>query len=79
MVCYPIHMKVRTNVSIDKDLMNSAREKKIILSSLLERAIREELRRMNEESWVKENESAYQSYNKRVREQGVFSDGIRTF
>ncbi len=78
-MCYNMHMKARTNVSIDKDLLDAARKKKIVISSVLEKALREELKKAAEESWVAENKDSIKSYNKHIDTTGVFSDDLRTF
>ncbi len=72
-------MKTRTNVSIDKDLLDSARNYNIVISALLEKAIKNEIKAREKESWLKENSSNLKNYNDRVRETGVFSDDIRSF
>lgn len=72
-------MKYRTNVSIDKELFESARSKKLILSAILEKAIKEELYKIEEQEWVKENKAAAEEYGRFISKNGVFSDGARTF
>ena len=72
-------MKRRTNVSIDEELFQSAKKQELILSSLLEQAIREELKKRAQHSWVEENKDNLKSYNKRIAENGVFSDHLRSF
>lgn len=78
-MCYVVHMKRRTNVSIEEDLFNSAKEHKIVLSVLLEQAIREQLKIKACENWVNENSTNLNRYNKRIAEDGVFSDEFRSF
>jgi len=72
-------MKARTNVSIDKTLLESARLHKLILSSLLEKAIKEQLRIVEENEWKEKNSQKISSYNNYITKNGVFSDGIRLF
>jgi len=72
-------MKARTNVSIDKSLLESARFHKLILSSLLEEAIKKQLRLVEEEEWKKKNSKNISSYNNYINENSVFSDGVRLF
>jgi len=72
-------MKARTNVSIDKSLLESARLHKLILSSLLEEAIKKQLRIVEEEEWKKKNSQNISSYNNYITKNGVFSDGVRLF
>lgn len=72
-------MKARTNVSIDKDLLNLAKDYNIIISALLEKAIKEEIKVKEQDLWIKENDFNLKNYNNRIRETGVFSDDIRRF
>ncbi|MDC7233736.1 MAG: type II toxin-antitoxin system CcdA family antitoxin [Spirochaetales bacterium] len=72
-------MKTRTNVSIDKDLLESAKRQNIVISALLEQAIIEELKKKAEEIWIEENKTKLSRYNERISNEGVFSDDMRTF
>jgi len=72
-------MKARTNVSIDKTLLTSARLHGLILSSLLEEAIKVELRKAEKAEWIKQNHQQISHYNDFIGKNGVFSDGIRGF
>jgi antitoxin CcdA len=72
-------LKRPTNLSIDAKLLTQARRKKINLSSLLERALRDELRCEEQEQWVATNERALNAYAEHVASAGVFSDGQRRF
>lgn len=59
--------------------MQSAKNHKIILSEILEKALKKELKKKAEESWIEENKSNLDRYNKRINDDGVFSDELRTF
>ncbi len=72
-------MKTRTNVSIDKDLLDTARNYNIVISALLEKAIREEIKAREQDLWVKENDLNLKKYNNRISKAGVFSDDLRSF
>ena len=72
-------MKARTNVSIDKSLLESARLHKLILSQLLEETIKKQLKIIEEKEWKKENIYKISSYNNFIEKNGVFSDGVRLF
>jgi antitoxin CcdA len=72
-------VKRPTNLSVDAKLLAEARRKKVNLSSLLERALRDELRGGEQAQWVAENERALDAYAEHVGEAGVFSDGLRRF
>ncbi|HXS26625.1 MAG TPA: type II toxin-antitoxin system CcdA family antitoxin [Steroidobacteraceae bacterium] len=71
--------KKATNVSIRTDLLESARQAKLNLSATLERALIEELRRVQRERWREENKEAIVAHNEFVEKHGVFSDALRTF
>lgn len=71
--------KKATNVSIRTDLLESARQAKLNLSATLERALIEELRRVQRERWREENREAIAAHKEFVEKHGVFSDGLRSF
>lgn len=71
--------KARTNVSVDADLLEEARERGVVLSELVNNALAERLRELRRQEWLGENRSRIDEYNKRIEESGVFSDGIRAF
>ncbi|MEI8095063.1 MAG: type II toxin-antitoxin system CcdA family antitoxin [Spirochaetales bacterium] len=71
--------KLRTNVSLDSELLEAARLQKLVLSTLLEQAIRLELARRAESAWKVENQAAIEAWNREVDAHGVFSDGLRSF
>jgi len=71
--------KKATNVSIRTDLLEAAREAKLNLSATLERALIEELRRVQRERWREENREAIAAHSEFVEKHGVFSDGPRSF
>lgn len=74
-----LHTKQRTNVSIDKSLLEEAREKNLKLSPIFEEALRQRLKEERAVRWLEENKEAIDAYNKEVEEHGVFSDGVRSF
>ncbi len=71
--------KQATNLSIDRELLNAAREAGVNLSAVLEEALAERVAVAKREAWVKENSKAIAAYNDFVSEHGVFSDGERSF
>lgn len=71
--------KKATNLSINSDLLGKARAMDINLSSTLEQALAEVLKQRQRAQWLAENQPAIQAYNAQVEEQGVFSDGLRSF
>jgi len=71
--------KKNTNLSINSDLLQKAKENKINLSGTLEKTLEEELRKKEQQKWEKENREAIEHYNRNVEKYGVFSDGMRSF
>ncbi|MDP2430486.1 MAG: type II toxin-antitoxin system CcdA family antitoxin [Pseudomonadota bacterium] len=71
--------KKAANLSINSDLLSKAREMDINLSSTLEQALAETLKQRQRALWLAENREAIQAYNAQVEENGVFSDGLRSF
>ena len=71
--------KKATNVSINSDLLEKAKEYKINLSANFENTLENLLKQKEKENWVKENKEVIASYNKRISEDGTFSDGLRSF
>jgi antitoxin CcdA len=71
--------KQATNLSINRDLLNAAREAGINLSAALEEALQEKVAAVRREKWKRENAEAIAEYNDLVAEHGVFSDGQRSF
>ena len=72
-------VKQATNLSINRDLLNDARELGVNLSAVLEEALEKKIAAAKREKWLLENAEAIDSYNEFVAEQGVFSDGLRSF
>jgi len=68
-----------TNLTVNSDLMRKAKERKINVSSILETALAEELRQREEVDWKEDNKESIEFYNGRIREKGLFSDGLRSF
>ena len=72
--------KQATNSSIDRDLLNKAREAGINLSAALEEALRAKVAAAaRREKWKRDNAEAIAEYNDLLAEHGVFSDGRRRF
>jgi len=65
--------------SVDKNLIEQAKAMHINLSQTLETSLVEILGEKQKEAWLKDNRDAVNAYNRRVEEQGVFSDGLRQF
>ena len=71
--------KQATNLSINRDLLNAAREAGINLSAALEEALQEKVAAVRREKWKRENAEAIAEYNDLIAEHGVFSEGQRSF
>lgn len=71
--------KKPTNLSLNSDLVQKAKEENINLSSVVELAIAEELKKRREKQWKENNKEAIQNYNDLIDNIGLFSDGIRSF
>ncbi|QEM67473.1 acetoacetyl-CoA synthase [Geobacter sp. FeAm09] len=71
--------KKPTNVSINADLLQQAKERHINLSRALELRLVEILRDEKRRDWQEENREALDEYNRRVATGGVFNDGLRQF
>lgn len=67
-----------TNVTVDADLLERARALNINLSKALEERLRQLVREANEAAWLAENKEAIEAYNRRIAEEGLWSEGIRT-
>lgn len=71
--------KKATNLSINSDLLNKAREININLSATLEQAVTEILRQRQREQWLADNREALELYNEHVEKHGTFGDDLRSF
>ena len=67
------------NLSINGDLLSKAKEMDINLSATLEQALASALRERQRAKWLADNKAAIDAYNDHVDQQGVFSDGLRSF
>ena len=67
------------NLTINRDLLASARKYKLNLSKILEDSLITELKTRWQDEWLDENKAAISAYNHRFAKHGVFSDGIRRF
>ena len=67
------------NLTINQDLLVSARKYKLNLSKILEDSLLKELKTLWQDEWLDENKAAISAYNKRIAKHGVFSDGVRRF
>jgi antitoxin CcdA len=71
--------KKPTNLTINSDLLQKAKVMNINLSATLEQALTQLLLQKEREHWLEENKQAITKYNDFVEQNGVFSDGLRSF
>jgi len=71
--------KKPTNLTINSDLLNKAKELKINISSVLEHALAERVTQSERDAWLQENAESISIYNEHINKFGAFSDGLRTF
>jgi antitoxin CcdA len=71
--------KQAANLSVNRDLLNAARESGVNLSAALEEALAEKVALARREKWAKENSSSIAAYNGFIEEHGLASDGLRSF
>ncbi len=71
--------KKATNVSINSELLEKAKQNKINLSSTLEKSLEQILLAKEKENWEANNKVALEEYNQKVVDSGVFSDSVRSF
>ncbi|MDH5232854.1 MAG: type II toxin-antitoxin system CcdA family antitoxin [Gammaproteobacteria bacterium] len=76
---YSKAVKKAVNVTVNKELLELAKEMKINLSATLEQALVKAIQEERSKQWLAVNESAIEEYNQKVDENGVFSDGLRKF
>ena len=72
-------VKKAANLSVNSDLLTKARDLKINLSRTLENALKDELRKIEQAKWKKENLKAIESLNELSDKNGLFSDKYRVF
>lgn len=71
--------KKATNLSVNSDLLEKARDLKVNLSATLEQALTDKLKPVEAAKWKGENRTAAEAYNEFVEENGSLSDDYREF
>jgi len=71
--------KKATNLSLNSDLLKKTRALNINLSATLEQALKDKLKSIEANKWVKDNKNAIQAYNEFIDDNGCFSDEFRKF
>lgn len=76
----------KTELTIDPELLEQAAAVGLDVDLLVERTLRLALQKADPAGaearaakWAEENAEAIADYNRRIRERGVFSDGLRTW
>jgi post-segregation antitoxin (ccd killing protein) len=71
---------------IDPELLAQASAAGVAVETVIEEALRAALRKADTAAadaraakWVEENAEGIADYNRRIRERGLFSDGLRTW
>jgi antitoxin CcdA len=75
----PTAPKKSANLSVNSDLLRQAKECHLNLSQALETQLAVMLREKKRQQWQAENSEAIEAYNRRIEENGAFSDGLRHF
>lgn len=71
--------KKATNLSINKELLEEARNLNINLSATLEQALTEKVRQERRKQWLQDNREAIEACNQLAEQNGLFSDKHRVF
>ncbi|HZE61018.1 MAG TPA: type II toxin-antitoxin system CcdA family antitoxin [Burkholderiales bacterium] len=71
--------KKATNLSVDEQLLERAKQLRLNLSQVLETGLVEAIRHHEAQEWLKRNRAALEAYNEHVERHGVFSEGVRSF
>lgn len=71
--------KRSVNLTVNSDLLAQAKQLGINLSAVLEHSLAQRVKELKAEAWLEENRSAVAIYNQDVENQGVFSEGLRSF
>jgi antitoxin CcdA len=72
-------MKVRTNVTLNQELLEVSKRLNINVSAVLEEALCLSIKDKQAEAWLDENLEAIALYNADVETHGVFSQLDRSF
>jgi antitoxin CcdA len=75
----PMGLRKPVNLTMDCDLLAEAKQEKIQLSAVAEKAVRAELASIRTERWKRENADAIREANDELAQNGLWSDGLRLF
>ncbi|MEA3554626.1 MAG: type II toxin-antitoxin system CcdA family antitoxin [Campylobacterota bacterium] len=71
--------KKATNLTINSDLLQKAKKLKINISNCLEKSLEQQVIKKEREKWEEKNKQSLIQYNNRIQNNGLFSDGLRSF
>lgn len=71
--------KKATNISINSDLLEKAKQYKINISANVEKTLEALIYEHEKSNWEEQNRVAIDDYNQRVKKEGLFSDHFRSF
>lgn len=71
--------KVRVSLTIDEALVAEAKAVGLNLSAVAEEAIRFQTRAEESRLWAERNKDAIEAWNRKIEEEGLWSDGLRLF
>ena len=71
--------KKNTNLSINSDLLQKAKDNNINLSSTLEKTLENKLRDKEIQKWQNSNKDAIESYNQAIEKRGLFGNNFGRF
>ncbi len=71
--------KKAANLSVDGELLDSAKRLKLNLSQVFEAGLSAAIREKQRTQWLSKNRAALEAYNEHIERDGVFSDAMRSF
>ena len=71
--------KKPTNLTVNMELLNLAKNLDINISAILETALAETVKQKKREKWLSENAGSIKTYNEYINDHGLFSDELRMF
>ena len=71
--------KKPAHLSINSDLLQQAKLKRINISDVCEKGLAEALRERNRQDWLEQNREAIAEYGRFIDKNGCFSDKLRCF
>ena len=71
--------KRAANLTLNSSALEMARELGMNVSQTVDALLQAEVKRLFREKWRAENKQAIAAYNARVKQDGVFGEGVRDF